>query len=193
MDFKATQHRLSQLASRFNLMVFLVFGLLMTNVLTASLAWYTSLHQKVEVTPFGASAGYTKSEAFVDASYLSLMSVNFVYSRLNITPETVAANHKRLLDFIDAGSYADIAAQLARESTIIKDKKISSHFEIKDIRSDVRELKTTITGTLIRYVGLRALKPEKLIYHIKYHYGFGRLTLTQFTHTSMNDKEAHNV
>jgi len=147
------------------------------------LAWYTSLHQKVEITPFFGSPGYIKSETSVDAHYLSLMSENFIYSRLNVTPETVIANHKRLLTFIDGKSYADISAQLSKEALIIKSKKISSHFEIADIRSDVRELTTTITGNLKRFVGFRELKSKKLIYTIYYRYSLGRLTLTRFTHT----------
>lgn len=193
MEYQATQHRLSLLASRFNLMVFLVFGLMLTNVLTASLAWYTSMHQKVEITPFGTNSGYTKSESSVDAKYLSLMSVNFIYSRLNVTPETVVQNHKRLLDFIDPHSYADVSAMLARESAVIKDKKISSYFEISNIQPDVRELKTTITGTLVRYVGLRALKPEKLTYEIHYQYSLGHLALTRFTHNTSNSEGEDHV
>jgi len=182
MEFNNIQHRLSQLAARCNLMVTLVFGLLLTNVIMGSLAWYTSLHQKVEITPFFGSPGYVKSETAVDAHYLSLMSENFIYSRLNVTPETVMANHKRLLTFIDGKSYSEISAQLSKEALLIKSKKLSSHFEIADIRSDVRGLTTTITGTLKRFVGLRELKSKKLAYTLYYRYSMGRLTLTRFTH-----------
>lgn len=183
MDFKNTEHRLNQMAARSNLMVALVFGLLLTNIIMASLAWYTSVHQKIEITPFFGAPSYIKSETSVDAHYLSLMGENIIYSRLNVTPETVTANHKRLLSFIDASSYALISAQLEREAKLIQDKKISSHFEISDIRSDARHLQTTITGTIKRFVGMRELAPKRRTYAIDYHYGHGRLTLTRFTHT----------
>ncbi len=193
MEFKPTQHRIHQLASRLNLMVSLVFGLLLTNILTATLAWYTSLHQKTEITPFGSNEGYIKSQSYVDANYLSLMGINFMYSRLNITPENVNFHHKRLLGFIDSTAFATISGQLNREKQLIKSKNISSHFEIEDVRSDINKLKTSISGTLIRYVGIRKLKPEKLIYHINYRYRYGRLTIISFTHKRAHSKGEQHV
>jgi conjugal transfer pilus assembly protein TraE len=182
MNFNAQQHRFSQLAARFNLMVALVFGLLITNVLMGSLALYTSIHQRVEITPFFGEPGYVKSDAMVDTHYLSLMSENFIYSRLNVTPETVRSNHKRLLAFVDSAHFAEFSAQLDKESKIILDKKISSHFEISDIRADSNRLRCTITGVLKRAVGFRDLRDERLTYTLQYRYRFGRLTVTQFTH-----------
>ena len=182
MDFKQHQHRLSQLALRFNLMVALVFGLLVSNVLMASLVWYGSLHQKVHITPFNANVGYMKSEASVDVHYLTLMSENFIYLRLNVTPETVSANHKRLLSFTDAKGYNDFLAQLNKEASLITNKKISSYFEIEDVLSNAQTLTTVIKGTLHRNVGLRALHEVRMIYTLTYRYQLGRLTLASFTH-----------
>jgi conjugal transfer pilus assembly protein TraE len=182
MNFNAQQHRFSQLTARFNLMVALVFGLLITNVLMGGLAFYTSVHQRVEITPFIGGSGYVKSDAAVDTHYLYLMSENFIYSRLNVTPETVRANQKRLLAFVDSAHFSAFSAQLEKEAKVIIDKKISSHFEISDIRADSNKLGCTITGVLKRAVGLRDLRDERLTYTLQYRYRFGRLTVTQFTH-----------
>lgn len=182
MNFNAQQHRFSQLSARFNLMVALVFGLLITNILMGGLAFYTHVHQRVEITPFFGGPGYVKSDALVDAHYLSLMSENFIYSRLNVTPETVRANHKRLLAFVDSAHFAAFSAQLEKEAKVIMANKISSHFEISSIRADTNTKRCTITGTLKRAVGLRDLRDEHLTYTLQYRYRFGRLTVTQFTH-----------
>ena len=182
MNFNAQQHRFSQLAARFNLMVTLVVGLLITNVLMGSLALYTSIHQRVEITPFFGNPGYVKSNAMVDLHYLSLMSENFIYLRLNVTPETVRANQQRLLAFVDSAHFAAFSAQLEKETKVIMDNKISSHFEISDIRADSNKLRCTITGVLKRAVGSRDLRDEHLIYTLQYNYSFGQLTVTQFTH-----------
>ena len=182
MNFNAQQHRFSQLTARFNLMVALVFGLLITNVLMGGLALYAHVHQRVEITPFFGGSSYMKSDAMVDMHYLSLMSENFIYSRLNVTPETVRANHKRLLVFVDSAHFAAFSAQLEKEAKVIIDKKISSHFEISDIRVDNGKKQSTITGVLKRSVGLRDLRDERLTYTLQYRYRFGRLTVTQFTH-----------
>ena len=93
MDFKIYQHRLTALSGRFNLMVTLVIGLLVTNILMGSLAYYAHFHQRIEVTPFFGQPRYANSENSVDSQYLELMSENFIYLRLNTTPETVKLNH----------------------------------------------------------------------------------------------------
>jgi len=183
MNFNVHQHRLGQLASRLNLMVVLVFGLLTTNVLMGSLAWYASVHQKVEVTPFSGGASYMKSDASVDSQYLSQMSENFLYSRLNVTPETVDAHHKRLLSFVDSEHYPQFLEQLKVEADVIKSKKISSHFELTNTHVDVGTLSVAMTGLLKRTVGLRDLKDAHMTYIFQYNYSLGRLTITHFTHT----------
>jgi conjugal transfer pilus assembly protein TraE len=182
MDFRVHQHKLSQTATRLNLMVTLVFGLLITNVLMGSLAWYTCVHQRIEITPFFGSSSYLKSESNVDVHYLSLMSENFIYSRLNVTPETVVANHKRLLSFVDASQYALFGRVLSKEAQLIQGRHISSHMDITGITADSRTLSCVITGVLKRYVGLRALPDESITYTLRYRYAQGRLLIESFTH-----------
>jgi len=189
MEFSAHQHKLGQLASRLNLMVVLVFGLLITNVLMGSLAWYACIHQKIEVTPFTGSSSYIKSDAAVDAHYLTLMSENFIYSRLNVTPETVLSNHKRLLSFVDAAQYSAFSALLDKEARLITAKKISSHIDITGMVADSRTLSCVITGVLKRHVGTRELADARMTYTVLYRYHNGRLVITQFTHL----KEKTNV
>ena len=120
MDFSVYQNRLSKLSARFNLMVALVFGLLIANILLSGLAWYTSLHQRMLVTPFESSAGFANSDSTVDPKYLSMMSENFIYSRLNVTPETITSAHKRLLSFVDGSRYNTIQATLAHEEQAVQ-------------------------------------------------------------------------
>ena len=98
MDFKTYQDRLSQLSSRFNLMVSLVFILLISNLILASLVYHTTLNQRIEITPFFKNESYVKNLKNVDAHYLTLMAENFIYLRLNVSPQTISFNHKQLLD-----------------------------------------------------------------------------------------------
>ena len=183
MDFKAYQNRLSQLSARFNLMVALVFGLLITNGVLGGLVWYTSTNQRIEITPFFSSSGYSKSPTGVDAHYLSQMSENFVSSRLNVTPETVSANHERLLAFVDSSHYAEMKKHLANEARVIRAKKISSVFAITDIHLSPDALQASVTGVLTRYVGIRPLKEERLTYTLAYRYHLGRLSILSFIHS----------
>lgn len=181
MEYVTYESKLSRLSARFNLMVFMVFFLLISNSLLAGLCWFTSIHQKVEVTPFSGRAGYLSSASDVDAHYLSLMSENFVYSRFNVTPETVDANYKRLLMFVDSSHYSVIMKALQKEAQIINDKKISSVFNITQIKSSQKNLSVEISGVLNQRVGIRALKEERVIYCIQYRYSLGRLSIVRFS------------
>ena len=189
MEFRVQAHRLSTLTARFNLMVALVLGLLISNGLLIGFAIYLTLHQKTEITPFIGNPSYIKSEALIDSHYLDLMSENFIYLRLNVTPETVSDNHQRLLSFVDAEGYQSFLAQLKKEAAVIQDKKISSHFEIASIHSDANALQTIIHGTLKRTVVFRALEDTPMSYTLHYHYSLGRLTVMQFIHT----EESHHA
>lgn len=173
--------RLTQVTMRFNLMVALVFGLLLTNLVLAILLWLSFHNQRIEVTPFNSSNSYFKSQTQVDAHYLDMMSENFIYARLNITPGTVDAAHKRLLSFIDPQSYGQVLQTLNKEAAIIKSKKIASTFVIADLQTDLDTLTTKVTGSLRRTVATRALKEERLIYTLLYAYSHGRLTILSFT------------
>lgn len=181
MDFSVYQNRLSKLSARFNLMVAMVFGLLLANILLSALAWYTSLHQRVLVTPFESGSGFANSDSNVDPKYLSMMSENFIYSRLNVTPETINSTHKRLLTFVDGSRYGVMQSTLAHEEGVVQKNKISSDFMITDIQLDPHALKATITGVLNRAVGGRVLKSARMTYELTYRYRFGRLSILSFT------------
>lgn len=189
MEFRTYQNRLSQLSARFNLMVCLVFGLLIANVLLTILASYTTYSQKIEVTPFFGGESYRKSATSLDIHYLELMSENFIYSRLNVTPETVASSYKRLSTYIDAGSFAEMMKRLNLEASMIKAKKISSTFSITHIKVDINRITADVTGVLQRHVGLREIEPESITYHLAYQYHQGRLTLLKFTKLNPSLKE----
>lgn len=183
MDFKAYQSRLSELSARFNLMVCLVFGLLISNVVLSSFIYKVWNHHTVEITPFSGSPGYLKSASFVDSNYLSLMTRNFINERLNVTPETVDANHKSLLSFVSTNHYSDVLRQLVQEAKVIKLKKISSSFYITELKPNPDDLTTRVTGILKRYVGLRALSETKETYVLTFQYKNGRLSLDRFVLT----------
>lgn len=159
----------------------MVFGLLLANILLSALAWYTSLHQRVLVTPFEGGSGFANSDSGVDPKYLHMMSVNFIYSRLNVTPETITSTHKHLLTFVDGSRYGTMQSTLGNEESVVKKNKISSDFIITDIQLDPRALKANITGNLNRAVGGRALQSARMTYELTYRYRFGRLSILSFT------------
>jgi conjugal transfer pilus assembly protein TraE len=193
MEYQTYQNRLSQLSARFNLMVCLVFGLLIANVLLAGLAWVTHYHQRIEITPFFGGDGYHKSESSLDAHYVGLMSENFIYSRLNVTPDTVSSNFQRLATYVNAANYSEVMKLLNHESEVVKSKKISSNFVITSLKINMKALTVDVSGVLQRHVGLREIPPENMIYRLSYTYQLGRLTINRFKQIKSFEKEKTNV
>ncbi len=182
MDFVTQQQQhLGQLASRFNLVIVLVVGLLLSNVLSGSLAWYTALHQKIEVTPFNGASGYHNSVLSLDPQYLTMMTENLIYARLNVTPETVRINHKHLLSFADEKYYPKLLDALNKEARAVSTKKSSSYFEIKEIKPESKQMSYTVVGKLKRATGARGFHEEPASYHLTYRNYLGRLVLSEFT------------
>lgn len=181
MDFKSYQSRLSQISARFNLMVCLVFGLLLSNVVLTSFIYTLWNHHRIEVTPFSGNLSYLKSASSVDSHYLSLMTENFISERLNVSPETVDGNHKRLLSFVNHQNYPEMLRRLTREATVIKAKNMSSTFNITHIKTDPNKLTAIVSGILKRYVGLQALTEGRKTYRLQFHYRSSRLSILNFS------------
>ena len=180
MEFRITESRLSQLSARLNLMVVLVLGLMLSNIILSYLALHALTHQKREVVPFGANNGYVISDTSVDEHYLNLMAQNFVYSRLNVTPQNISHNHEMLLGYVDSSIYPEFNKTLFQEEEVIKNKKIASSFDIINVQSDPEQLISLVQGNLKRYVGYRALKEEEKNYRIQYRYRQGKLSIVSF-------------
>ena len=96
MDFKTYQSQLSQLSARFNLMVCLVFGLLVSNVVLSCFVYKAWNHHTVEITPFSGTPSYLKSASIVDSHYLSLMTENFIKNDL---PLILDVNNELIRDW----------------------------------------------------------------------------------------------
>ncbi|SEG42146.1 conjugal transfer pilus assembly protein TraE [Legionella quinlivanii DSM 21216] len=181
MEFNSYQSRLSQLSARLNLMVIIVFGLLVSNVLLSCFLFKAWNHHTIEVTPFSGEPSYLKSAASVDGHYLSLMAENFVNERLNVTPETVDANHQRLLSYVNHQYYTPMLRLLTNEAKVIKAKKMSSIFYFDKNKPNAQELTVVVSGKLRRFVGLRALNDERKTYILRFQYKDSRLSIVQFS------------
>lgn len=180
MNFKVQQHQLFQLKGRVSSMKVLIAGLLFANVVLALSMVYLSLHQRIEVTPFSSSPKYANSMLSVDSEYLKLISENFIFLRLNTTPETIGVMHQQLLSFVSSDTYPLFVKKLEKEAKIIRQQKISSHFDIQHIHVNSQKLQCHIQGILHRSVGIRDLPVEKASFVLQFQYRFGRLKLQKF-------------
>ena len=181
MEFSVNKNKLASLGKRFNLMVCLTFGLLISNIALGGLSWYAMLHQKTTVTPFFGGNGFVVSGSSVDANYISMMSENFVYAKLTVSPKTIAHQNEILLKYAAPKQYAYFRETLKKERRIVESKEISSHIQITDIKSNPAMLESIVTGELSRTVGTRELKKEHVQYKLNFNYQLGHLSITRFT------------
>lgn len=169
-----------QLSARFNALLCFCVALLLANVVLAITVWVSLRCQRVEIIPFGSPAAYANSPARVDARYLSLMAETIIHERLNVTPETVQANHERLLSLVGSREYPDFLRRLQQEAHVIAEKKLASVFHIHRLQVNPNTLTVRVDGRLVRYVGLAALAEEAKTLLLRFVWRDNRLSLVQF-------------
>lgn len=169
-----------RLSARFNALLCFSAILLAANLLLAFTVWQSTQHQRVEIIPFGSPAAYANSPARVDARYLSLMAETIIHERLNVTPETVQANHERLLSLVGSSAYPDFLRRLQQEAQVIAEKKLASVFHIHHLQVNPNTLTVRVEGRLARYVGLTALAEEAKTLLLRFVWRDNRLSLVQF-------------
>ncbi|EJJ48091.1 MULTISPECIES: TraE/TraK family type IV conjugative transfer system protein, partial [Klebsiella] len=69
---------------------------LATNIIQGINNYRLQTEQKVAVTPMLFRAPFAVSQNQADASYIEQLGLSFVALRLNVTPETVDAQHQQL-------------------------------------------------------------------------------------------------
>lgn len=74
-----------------------------------------------------------------DASYIEQLGLSFVALRLNVTPETVDAQHQQLLRYVLPASQNSLKVQLAEDAKRIKDNNVNSTFYMTSMRAAGRE------------------------------------------------------
>lgn len=180
MKIQIYKTKLQSMSHKINLLTCLVFFLGVSNIMLGGLAWYTSIHQKTYVTPFFGGNGFKVSDGAVDSNYINMMSENFVYAMLNVTPKTVSHQHELILKYVSPSVYSAFRESLLNQEKRIKSKELSSQIEITKIRSNPQTLKSVVTGELSRMVGTRKLKQEQVNYLLAFDYSLGRLSIKAF-------------
>ena len=109
--------------------------------------------QKVVVTPMLYHAPFAVSQNQSDASFLEQMALSFISLRLNVTPETVDAQHQQLLRYVLPASQNSLKVQLAEDAKRIKDNNVNATFYMTSIRAWPAENRVDIRGELKTWIG----------------------------------------
>ena len=180
MEYKTANNTITTLARIVKYCALLITSLIVCNLLLGVLLWHQSGQEKTILVPTNLTKTAMVSDASVSANYLMQCALFFVDARLNVTPETIDADNQLVLSHTAPAYYANFNAGLIKESNLIKSQKISSVFYITNIKTDPQKLLATVTGTLKRWVGERALPDSKKQYDLHFMLNGNELFLTTF-------------
>ncbi|TWY00960.1 type IV conjugative transfer system protein TraE [Klebsiella pneumoniae] len=126
---------------------------LATNIIQGINNYRLQTEQKVAVTPMLFRAPFAVSQNQADASYIEQLGLSFVALRLNVTPETVDAQHQQLLRYVLPASQNSLKVQLAEDAKRIKDNNVNSTFYMTSMRAWPAENRVDIRGELKTWIG----------------------------------------
>ncbi|MFV8801871.1 type IV conjugative transfer system protein TraE [Yersinia sp. LJYL362] len=141
---------------------------------------YLSTHQKTIVTPMGFSAPFSVSEADGSPGYMQMMALSFLSLRLNVSPETVDANHQFLVSFAKPGAQPEFKVTLAEEARRIKQNEVNSAFYNTSIKVFPAENIVEVRGFLKTWIGNGKPSSETKHYNLKLDYADGITSIVAF-------------
>ena len=158
------------------LLIAFISSLVAVMILSACL--YRAIGQKtVTLVPPVMNQRTTVSAVKPDQAYLDMMARYLLGLKLNITPATVQQNHKLLLNYVNHAHYPQIQKILTEDQQAVQKHDISSVFYPDETTSKVSNLTVRISGTLVKKVGERPLKPSQVTYQLQFSYDNGLLKL----------------
>ncbi|WP_058914084.1 type IV conjugative transfer system protein TraE [Entomohabitans teleogrylli] len=126
---------------------------LTTNIIQGINNYRLQTEQKVAVTPMLYGAPFAVSQNQADASYIEQLGLSFIALRLNVTPETVDAQHQQLLRYVLPASQNNLKIQLAEDAKRIKENNVNATFYMTFIRAYPAENRVDIRGELKTWIG----------------------------------------
>jgi len=141
---------------------------------------YLAGHQKITITPMAFNAPFWTSESETSPGYMQMMALSFLALRLNVSPETVEAQHEFLLSFAKPGAQPEFKVTLSAEARRIKQSEVSSAFYHTQIKVYPVEGVVDIRGMLNTWIGNGKPSSELKHYQLKLHYASGVTSINAF-------------
>lgn len=183
MEYKTSQNTIVLLSRLLRYSAFLIFLLILCNLIMGLLLWHQSGNEKIILVPTNLTKKAMVSRDGVDANYLLQCAMFFIDTRLDVTPDTIDSNDHLILSHTAPEYYAKFKSGLEEEADLIKSQKVSSSFYISNIQANPSNLTVLVSGNLKRWVGERALSDSKKTYALHFSLNGSELFLTTFDET----------
>ena len=194
MDKKVFESHKSSIAMNNQLFRRIILLLALTIlVLVVSLMLCINREKIVLVPQVSPETKMWVSSTNVSNEYLTMLSRNIMDLMLNLTPDTVIAQHKQVLRLVDSQDSKDITAKLAEISQIITKSNISQNFFIKDIRIINKKHVVYISGELQEYIDTTLSSSVKQIYKLTFRVSDFAALLDNFELIKPDDSQLKGI
>lgn len=157
---------------------------LITNVLSASLAWHFYSTQKTITTPMGFNRPFSSDASSADTTAMTMFATSFAYWRLNVSPETIDGQQKNLLAYVPPQSRDALKKALDVEADRIRKGGITTRLEIHELREidpGIMEVKGILASSTTNGAITTVLPPVASTWRIKMSYEGGMINLLDFS------------
>lgn len=180
-------------ASKFTSLTFVILLVFLGLSLAANLfAWLRvedlQRGQKETYIPMFFNQPFSLSRNVADASYLQQVAESLMFLRLNVTPESVKAQHQALLRYVASDVRAPMQDILGAEAQQIITNNVSTAFYMTGIDVYPAAGVVDFRGTLKTWIGKRESLPEEKQFRLELGYRDGMTTIRDFKEVS-NEKD----
>ncbi|HRG61588.1 MAG TPA: type IV conjugative transfer system protein TraE [Burkholderiales bacterium] len=158
----------------------LLFILVITNLLTVSVAYKNLSRERTIITPPVTRETFWIDSSDADPKYLQEMSTYFVLLANNISPSNIDYQNKLFLNYVNPAQQAELKSALDQQAQRVKRNQLVTMFYIKGFRVDAASNKVVITGQLDTLVGDKLTSSVEKMYRIGYQIINGKLYITEY-------------
>lgn len=188
---KATyESKLLTVTSSRMLYAVLAAGMLLANLMLATLLISMDSREKTIIVPAGFSKAFYIKGDTVDPVYIEQMTRYLAQLRWTYTESTAQSNFREILAFVHPSQYAELDARFAHEAEQITRNQLSSAFSPDAFRVYAQEGRAVIRGTHIGYMGTQIVTRGQRFLEIRYQYGgdrFNVMGMKELSGTSFED------
>lgn len=158
----------------------LATGLLFLNILLVIVIISLLGNEKIILVPPKLNQSFWVNNSEVSPEYLAEMSYFFSNLRFNSTPSIASNQREVILKYVDPKYYEALKATLINEEERISKSHITTAFYPVDVKVNVHNLQTLVTGDLVPTVGTNQLAAVRITYRLSFDYHSGRLLVKSF-------------
>jgi len=178
MDIFHASKKIKPLKQQFNLVLFFLIALLISNCILAYWVGYAYTQQRTVIVPLNLNSKAMVSPQAVDAQYLETVALALLQSRYTLMPDTVRDQYQTLLHHTYPTFYRAFKKALDIEARRIKKEKFSQVLYIQTIEPNTKKLTVSAEGLLKRFAGELNLPDAHMRYTLHFKLQNTRLWLT---------------